>query len=364
MNTPSFFGCERASSHTNLLSLTRYQPSRIDVMDHLIEMSSLLIFFLPRSPSQLAQSTSCCCWPVCRETYSLILRLAIKFLQRSSPTVVMHLSSLLLLSSLISSSFLSYAVPLIPQPHAVRRRATYSVIAVDGGAAATSSLSNAPSTTTIITTSDQIETVFAPTVTITPSKETLTSTAVVSTPEPTKTIKVSVTRDLTKTLSLSSTSRQESTYAVVDAGNSQTSATTTAYIMQTSKVTTTVDQTSSTLFRTSSSTSASSSLLIPSPSTTPPVVPVIQSSSVSHLAAPLGAIFPAGTTPLPAGLAPISISSTISSSIEPTTSSRTYDNGLWHTTYRSWNATLTVPSLSATASSAHGTHTYRLRNKG
>ena len=115
----------------------------------------------------------------------------------------MRLKSLLVTAVLCSLNLLSHASPLrllaSPKQPAVQRRVAYSVVAVDGGSAATTS-STVMSSSTLTRTLDSIETVTAPLSTTPPSIETVVVTNVVSGLEPAKTVFLSFTQEITKSL--------------------------------------------------------------------------------------------------------------------------------------------------------------------
>ena len=244
----------------------------------------------------------------------------------------MQVKSLFLVFTLSSFSLFSHAFPLIPQAPArqpaLRRRVAYSVVAVDGGSAATSSSPNAPVVTTIIQTSDQTETVTAPPTTLPPSTETITSTAILTTSEPAKTVDVSVTQ-----------SPDPMSYQVVNADESSPSPTT-SYITETFTVSSSVNCISST--STESSTLTSTSTSVSNHGTTPVIspgtIPGAEPAIITTAPAEAGWVAPSGLLP------PSSAITT--SSTHSTTTSKTYDDGMWHTTWRVWNATSTIPTTS------------------
>ncbi|KAL6718928.1 hypothetical protein ACLMJK_003163 [Lecanora helva] len=244
-----------------------------------------------------------------------------------------------------------------------RKRAAYSVVAVDGGAAAASSMSNEQRPTTVFQTAEKTETITAPTVTLPPSTETVVSIATVSTSEPAKTIEVSVTQAITATLQASLPSPETSSkrvYAVVNIDSTSTSPSSTAvYTTQTSPSLMTLEHTASTSGPTHTFTSGPTSqvALAASPSSNAFSLPSTALIAVST--APIATTIPAKGAQLPPGLKPPSSSATYKAATQPTSASRTYDDGLWHTTYRSWNATSTVPCLSGTATSTFGAYDLR-----
>ncbi|KAK0513175.1 hypothetical protein JMJ35_004161 [Cladonia borealis] len=255
----------------------------------------------------------------------------------------MRVKSLFLVFTLSSYSLISHAFPLIPQAPArqpaLRRRVAYSVVAVDGGSAAASSSANAPVVTTIIQTSDQTETVTAPPITLPPSTETITSTAILTTLEPAKTVDVSVTQ-----------SPGPVAYQVVNADESSPSPST-SYITETFTASSSVNSKSSTSTKTSTLTSTSTSIstLSTTPAISSATIPGAEPAIITTAPAQAGWVAPAGLLPP---------SSTITTySTHSTTTSKTYDDGMWHTTWRVWNATSTTPTTSiATAVITSGSY--------
>ncbi|KAK4691286.1 hypothetical protein P7C71_g5677, partial [Lecanoromycetidae sp. Uapishka_2] len=278
------------------------------------------------------------------------------------------------------------AFPIKPQePPALQRRAAYSVVAVDGGTAATSTADAAqpPPATTIIQSVDETITVTAPAITLPPSTDTIVATQVVTDSEPAQTVEVVVTHDITKTTSLPSKLKyvvvNDDTPAV-ESATTTTSTPLTSTSRSSSTPTTSIISTSSTMV---SSTPTSTAV----PTSTPAVSSTPRSSSITITTStlpqislpPFEAVVPEekGWSP-PAGLAPppsLSTSATPSTSttawststptVTPTpktyddgmwhtnkpTGTKTYDDGMWHTTYPAWNASSTVlPSSSATTS--------------
>ena len=257
-----------------------------------------------------------------------------------------------LVSLLSSLTLLSHAFPLTPQEPppelALRRRVAYSVVAVDGGSISTSSPADSPPIQTIIQTSDQIETVTAPASTPPPSTKTVVSTILVNQSESAKTVQVSTTKITSK--ALSSTSRP--LYTVVNAGDTISSPTV-GFVTRTSTALTTVGCTSQS--------SPNSSNPLPFPSA------ISSTASMSGITTTVQSTLPqyakpaTGTAPpaeagwvAPAGLLPPPSSTITTQSTSTITTSKTYDDGMWHTTWRTWNTTSTTSSGLPTTATATG----------
>ncbi|KAL2052990.1 hypothetical protein ABVK25_006627 [Lepraria finkii] len=260
----------------------------------------------------------------------------------------MQIRSVLLVYLLSPLSLLSHAFPLIPQDPptkpAIRRRVAYSVVAVDGGSAATSPPANGPPVQTIIQTSDQTETVTALASTPLPSTETVVSTTMVNESQPAKTVNVSITEIITKAFSPTS----QPSYKVVNADDAAPFPAV-DFVTKTSTALTTVDCTSS-----SSSTFSTSSTAIPITTSKISLITIVPSTPPQYAkpATETGPPAEAGWV-APAGLLPTPSSNLTSHITQPTTTSKTYDDGMWHTTWRTWNATWTMSSsLSTTATAA------------
>ena len=240
----------------------------------------------------------------------------------------MRLLSLLVASVLFSLIDISNAFPLniqvsSKQP-AVRRHVAYSVVAVDGGgSAATSPTPPAPDTITLIQTASDI----IATVTVSPSStpasiETVVATKIVSVSEPTKTVDVIVSQDISSNPSPTSIL----SYMVVNPAETSTLSSTTLPTSQTS--TSIMDLKYASSFPTSTPTLFSIFTWTSIPTLSTPMATSNRVSGKTHSAE-----------------AKNSKSMTISAQSTPTT--KTYDDGSWHTTYPMWNATSTVPSCAS-----------------
>ena len=270
------------------------------------------------------------------------------------------------------SSLLSDAFPMVPRQLAIPKRAAYSVVAVDGGSA-TSSPSTVPGAAIIYQTSEQTKTVTAPTVTVSPPAKTLTSTAVISALEPVHTIEVSITKEITRSLAPPSLPAEVSStpaYTVVSGDSNPTTKANDVYITQISTVSTTLECASSTQHSLQASGSSSilspSTLILPSTSVSSTGSASVHVISLATKTSPSLAVavtllstatvdttIQAETTLLPVGLAPLSSSSVTTTTMQPPITSLTYDNGPWHSSYRSWNATLSAPNSYVTATSTY-----------
>lgn len=223
------------------------------------------------------------------------------------------------------------------------RRVVYSVVDVDGGAAASTRNSQAAATKTILATATETKTIV---LTGTPSAQTIEVTRTVSQPGSTKTVDKTVVEALTPTCS----SKTASTFAVVNANQNAAS--------QSGQV----DIVSSMTY---SSTSSSWSQIItvinvPSVSSPTPLHSQPYSTTNSVLFSKLSRKGASSTLHVQQTTA-----STVSFSSATTTAadalsmtSTTYDNGLWHTSYPHWNATSPVLSLSLRPSSYVPTSTF------
>ncbi len=219
----------------------------------------------------------------------------------------MRLTPVSTIFALSSVAFFTHALPLTPVPlsrrtNPQRRTVQYSVVPVDGGSSA------GPVTKTeirtVIQSSDVTKTVTEPPTTLPATTETVVSIVAITESNPTKTVTVSVTQDTSTASSLTL-----SNIVVVQPGSLSSSETwLTAGFMPSYvaplQITTTLASTSS------------------APSTTLST------------------------------LSPQTISSAIDTRSQPTISS-TYDDGLYHTSYPSWNASSSVlttfPSALGTA---------------
>lgn len=263
----------------------------------------------------------------------------------------MCLTSILFILALCSN-LLSHAFPLRPlaspkQP-AVRRRVAYSVVAIDGGSAATTSAAPATDILTLTRTSDSIITVTAPASSTPPSIETVVVTDIVSEMDPEKTMFISLTQVLPKP-----TSRNTISSCIgIDPAETPTLLSTASLISQT--------------FTSASggncvASSSIAKVITPSshfPTSMPtPSIHLASSSRVPEAAHSPEALNPEAkgpemaasiSSPLPAPSPTITKTGTL-----PTSSTMTYDER-WHTTYTGWNATTTAFSSASRTSNGTG----------
>ncbi|CAF9934737.1 hypothetical protein IMSHALPRED_009826 [Imshaugia aleurites] len=251
----------------------------------------------------------------------------------------MRLRSLLVISVLSSLNLVSIAVPLKPQAlplkPTVRRRVAYSVVAVDGGSAATPPIAPVPDVLTLIRTSDSIETVTAAASSTPPSIETTVAINTVSELEPAKTVDITITQEVTKIPSPTTIPF----YVVVNPAETPTSSSTVPLTRQN--------------FTSVPSVKCMTSLPPPILSTsTWTSIPTISMSSASSNRVAEAAYRAEAKGPEATARyqSPSQLPAITSSSALPTASAKTYDDGMWHTSYPAWNATSSAPSsASATA---------------
>lgn len=264
----------------------------------------------------------------------------------------MCLTSILFILALCSFNILSHALPLRPlaspkQP-AVRRRVAYSVVAIDGGSAATISAAPATDILTLTRTPDSIKTVTVPASSAPPSIETVVVTDIVSELEPQNTMPMSLTQLPPKPTSRSTISSrigidtaETPSLAPTAPPTSQTSTSTSGgnYVVLSSiaKVIT-----PSSYFATS--------------------IPIASVHLASSSRAPEAACSPKASNPKRKGS---EVTTRISSSNPapspaitktgtlPTSSVMTYDER-WHTTDTGWNATTTTFSSASRTSNGTG----------
>jgi hypothetical protein len=220
-------------------------------------------------------------------------------LYRSAPALF-ALSSL---SSLGSSLPFHFLDPLV-------RRATYSVVPVDGGSAATTAANGKGDVTIYITENSAPKTIIeTDTVAVT---DYLVSTKTIQQSGTVETVLVTITPPAATVTTTG--------YSIIDVTPAQVTVTA-APSPSSSSVSTIESSTASSSIVASTSSTSSSSVVTPAPST--------NSTSTR---------------------------STISSSLS--TSSHTYDNGQWHTYYPAWNASSTaIPSQAAATASGAATPT-------
>ncbi|KAL2046260.1 hypothetical protein N7G274_001707 [Stereocaulon virgatum] len=273
----------------------------------------------------------------------------------------MQISSVLvfLISSLI---LLSHAFPLItqepPSELALIRRVAYSVVAVDGGSISTSPSANTAPIQTIIRTSDQTETVTALASTPPPSTKTVVSTVLVNQSELAKTVQVSLTKITSK--ALSSTSRL--LYTVVNAGDT-TSSPMVGSVTRTSTASITVSCTLQSSPNSSNPSPFPSA--ISSTASMSSVTATVRSNLPQYVQPAIGTAPPAEAGWVaPAGLLPPPSSAITTQSTSTIATSKTYDDGMWHTTWRTWNTTSTTSSrLPTTATPTGGSEYWEKMNE-
>ena len=254
----------------------------------------------------------------------------------------MHLTCFLVTSALCSSNLLAHAFPLkllaSPKQPAVQRRVAYSVVAVDGGSAATTS-SAVQSSFTLMRTSDSIETVTAPSSSTPPSIITAVVTDLVSGSAPAKTVFLSFTQEVTKSLFPTTVP----SYIVIDPVGTPTLSSTLPLTSQ--AFASASNGNCVTSFSISTMTTESTHIL--SSAATAPIY-LANSNRTSD------AVHPPKAEHLE-GKGPEAGAGTSSSSPPPPptvtspgtlsmSSSKTYDNGMWHTSYPVGNATSTAIS--------------------
>ncbi|KAK0100126.1 hypothetical protein ONS95_008466 [Cadophora gregata] len=265
-------------------------------------------------------------------------------LNTSTPTLF-AVSSLFCFGS--SLPFLSQRVPvLVP----LVRRATYSVVPVDGGPAATDAGSpQATIVTTIIHTPAPVTIVETDNVTLPPVTDIVVSTKIIEGPKTTQNIVVTITQTSDPTTATTTATE----YSIIDvssppvtvvipvpASSSALSTTSTSVTVSSESSSTSVAALSSSSKLSCSksspttSTSTSTSSLAISPST--PITSANSSSSAITSSASS-----AQTTS-------VETYSTSISSVVVSTSTPTYDDGQWHTYYPTWsNATGTPTGLAS-----------------
>lgn len=265
----------------------------------------------------------------------------------------MYLTSLLFLSALSSLNLISHALPIkpqaLPKQPAVRRRVAYSVVAVDGGSASTPSSAPVPGVLTPTQTSHSIETVTAPASSTPRSIETVSVTKVVSELEPAKTVFITLAQNIIQ----STPPATIPSYIVVESAQKPTSSLTVPLSSQTY-----------TNFQSGNCVTSFSTLNINTPSgyvwgTIPSVsIPLASSYRASEATHSAEAKHPEGKGseivastlyPSPPPPPATTMFRTLS-----TFSTKTYDDGKWHTSYPVWNATSTVRSSASTTAVATG----------
>ncbi|MCJ1253209.1 hypothetical protein MMC24_001020 [Lignoscripta atroalba] len=212
----------------------------------------------------------------------------------------MHLARFSPILALSSFALLTHALPLNGQNHdrqqGKQRRAHFSVVDVDGGSAATSEVLPTTVVKTVTQSSDTTKTVTVPASTLPPSTQTVFSATIVSAPKPVTTVLVTVS--------------QEPSSALLSASSPTVVA------------------------------------VNPAPTSESPAVPLGQrpevgSSSEVSITQPANTSAISTATTSPSESTEMATSTTPFSIIESPTTTPTYDNGMWHTTYPSWNTSST-----------------------
>ena len=230
-----------------------------------------------------------------------------------------HLLSLIFCSSLI---LVSYTRPLSPQAPSIRPRAKYSVVAVDGGSDDSAVPTNAPDhrkdTTTVMHTMKETDTVTAPAMTQPPATETRTTTEIVHKERPAKTVETVVTKSVQEETEPTAKPEVPVVNAAPVIPTLQMTHTTTRILTVVSTVNHPVHLLTSSSVQPPTSTSASStssSLLAPSIAPSGPSSPKWQEKQDD-----------------------VRATATVSATRLLQTE-KSLENGTWHASYPSWNAT-------------------------
>ncbi|KAH9214922.1 hypothetical protein DL95DRAFT_389213 [Leptodontidium sp. 2 PMI_412] len=279
-------------------------------------------------------------------------------LNTSTPTLF-AVSSLFCFGS--SLPFLSQRAPIL-EP--LVRRATYSVVPVDGGPAATDDgSSDATIVKTIIQTPAPVTVVETDNVTLPPVTNVLVSTKIIEGPKSTQTVLVTITHTPVATTATTTATK----YSIIDVSSPPITVVIPAPVASsTPSSTSNPDAVSTSAASCSTVATSSSSSFEPSPiaistplTSTSTSITSIAMPSASTSRSPTSSNTSATITSISSAL-PTSIetSITISTAIA-STSTPSYDNGQWHTYYPTWsNATGTptglasVPTLKARLDSA------------
>ncbi|TAQ87032.1 hypothetical protein B7494_g4649 [Chlorociboria aeruginascens] len=227
-------------------------------------------------------------------------------------------------------SLLTSALPFAPRNREpLVRRATYSVVPVDGGSSATTGDGQSGETTIIETVTDSpitktIDDSNTVLITITPAQATATVTAtgytIINVSSPTVTVEIPVAQAPPSTIAVSA-----STTSISESASPSTP--TSFSTLSTSSTTSTISESTPYTCSTTASTSTSTPLR---PLTT---IQISNLTSYSSTISPLTLISSS------------SVAATIPSIISTTTKS--YDDGKWHTTYPAWSnstASMTGPA--------------------
>ncbi|KAL8822545.1 MAG: hypothetical protein Q9191_006716 [Dirinaria sp. TL-2023a] len=225
---------------------------------------------------------------------------------------------------------LSSCAPLQPQaPRPVVKRASYSVVAVDGssGSAATSDSGQPAAATTLVQTHETTKTVTAPASTKPPKTEVILSTVVVQNPQVTKTVDVTEpgkTTVITVTKEIpDSPSPSAESYTIVNPAGPSTTASSP---------------------QVSGTPNCTTSKPPPPPSISCSSTNISTSTSTSTATEAATLFPPAPVVPVPIPALPSTYSAS-PTAVPP----QPYDNGQWHTNYRAWNSTVTAAGTGTAA---------------
>ena len=247
-------------------------------------------------------------------------------------TIALSISSLILLSQ---------ALPFRLREPAIRPRAKYSVVAVDGSSGNSLTPTDARDrgvvATTIIQMQDQIRTVTAPAKTQPPATETIISTKIVDEKGPAKTVEKFVTKDVSEHVAPTSKPKIEIVNAEQPTKLSTARHTMTQTVTASSGVGYT---TSSPISRVKPTRPIRSS----SPSSKPSLMSSVPTLAPSRPGSHQWQDKPKWATPSVTVIVP---------TIQAPPTTKSYDNGMWHASYPSWNAT-SATSTGRYPTAAHG----------
>ena len=178
-----------------------------------ITLLSLSIFFVPPSCShKVLFATVCCSRPHC------CVKVSFKSSHssaQSDPLMAMTLFTLSKLFHLSSLFILAQSYPLRPQdaapPVLVLRRVAYSIVAVDGGSAATSTPAMISVLKTVTKTTDETKTITASATATPPLTKLVVSTKIISESQSPKTVMVTKTQN-----AVQQPATESSPYSIVD----------------------------------------------------------------------------------------------------------------------------------------------------
>lgn len=232
-------------------------------------------------------------------------------------------------SLFVASTFfcLGSSLPFFPRKNEINRRATYSVVPVDGGAAATTNTAGQGEVTivkTIVETPAPATQTIVKTDTLPPTTDTIISTQTIEGQKTTQIIQVTVTPTATA-VTITATE-----YSVINIGGPTT------IVLPPTTTTSPATQVSPASSRSAESSSSTTDKTSPALTTTTSQTSHSTTSSSTTTSLPAIAV---STTSAPSTLE----TSYTSTYTYATTSTSAYDNGQWHTTYPPWsNATATL----------------------